>query len=189
MSFKVAMWKRRSRFVLWSTTAKPPLVSFVRFYRVQRERKKGTHTHDTQEKIHPHFPHHHSILGFQKKKKRREEREKEREKDSTRENYRVVFERRPPRTTPFVSTLVVDDIEDDDFDEEEKEEDQEEDHQRALFFFREGKALGSVCKSVFVSFVGAKLESQTLLRAEPPKIASSSSSSEEEEEEEEEEDL
>ena len=62
---------------------------------------------------------------------------------------------------------------------------------RGLFFFREGKALGSVCKSVFVkSFVGAKLESQTLLRAEPPKIASSSSSSsEEEEEEEEEEDL
>ena len=52
-----------------------------------------------------------------------------------------------------MSTLV-DDIEDDD-DEEEKEEDQEEDHQRALFFFREGKALGSVFKSVFVSFVGA----------------------------------
>tara|TARA_B100000073_G_scaffold74016_1_gene55638 strand:+ start:408 stop:674 length:267 start_codon:yes stop_codon:yes gene_type:complete len=79
MSFKVAMWKRRSRFVLWSTTAKPPLVSFVRFYRVQRERKKGTHTHDTQEKIHPHFPHHHSILGFQKKK-REEKREKKRER-------------------------------------------------------------------------------------------------------------
>ena len=49
-----------------------------------------------------------------------------------------------------MSTL--DDIEDDD-DEEEKEEDQEEDHQRAFFFRR--RALGSVCKSVFVSFVGA----------------------------------
>ena len=173
MSFKVA-WKRRSRFVLWSTTAKPP-PSFVRFYRV-RERKKGTHTHDTQEKIHPHFP---QQLYFRVSKKRREERKRERERLSK----VVLFERRPPRTTPFVSTLV-DDIEDDD-DEEEKEEDQEEDHQRALFFFREGKALGSVCKSVFVSFVGAKLESQTLLRAEPPKIASSSSSEEEEEEEEE----
>ena len=53
-------------------------MSFVRFYRVQRERKKGTHTHDTQEKIHPHFPHHHSILGFQKKKKKRREKKRER---------------------------------------------------------------------------------------------------------------
>tara|TARA_X000000368_G_C23052246_1_gene722004 strand:- start:3637 stop:3867 length:231 start_codon:yes stop_codon:yes gene_type:complete len=72
MSFKVA-WKRRSRFV-WSTAKPPP--SFVRF-RV-RERKKGTHTHDTREDPSTFSS---TTLYFRvSKKKRREEREKERER-------------------------------------------------------------------------------------------------------------